>query len=58
MNLNLKLDEAKTIDDLKNNNLNVIALMSKNGKEINNPADSCITQNIKCLYSESIYNVI
>lgn len=45
--MNLVLDEAKTIDELKDINLNVIVLMSQNGKEINNPGDSCIAQNIK-----------
>lgn len=47
MSLNLVLDPGKTIDDLKGINLNVIVFMSRNGKEIDNPGDSCIAQNVK-----------
>lgn len=42
MSLNLVLDEAKTIDELKDIDLNVIVLISQNGKEINNLGGSCI----------------
>lgn len=47
MSLNLMLDEAKTVDELKGINLNVIILISRDGKEIDYPADSCIAQNVK-----------
>lgn len=47
MSLNLVLDEVKTIDELKEINLNVIILISRNGKEIDYQGDSCIAQSVK-----------
>lgn len=55
MSLNIVLDEAKTIDELKGINLNVIILISRNGREIDYPSDSCIATNVKY---EDLENVI